>query len=566
MSVVLGFSNTHNGGVALICDGEVRVAIQAERLSRIKRKSLPLNQEKELAKQCVSYCLEVAGLKHADVQSIGLCTPWSVEKISEPDLYDYIGGIPANYKKTFYVPHHLAHMEYIIHFGNNEPGIVLVIDGSGSLEEDRKCFNIKEKRHPDIVDHAHFSGKEVISAYWFDGYESSLIYRFSPSIAPLESYNQFSDGLYQSLGHYWEWASLYCCGSRHDAGKVMGLASFGDSELVKTKDQNILSIDSNGRLQLDYATLKTKYREPNVFGFDLSNSTHHQNVAYEVQFNTEQVILKLLEMLKTKHPTETLYLSGGVALNVVANEKIIRSNLFNNVILNGSVEDNGTAIGAGLAAALDLGQARKTSPVTDYYGKLYTEEEMLEAIRKYDFPHKILPEQKLFRHVAALIAENFVVGWFQGRSEFGPRALGNRSILANPTSPKTKYVLDLYMKCRDRYRPYAPVTTEERVGEYFDIKDTSPVMMRSANVLGNQFPAVTHIDGSARVQTVNKNQNKRLHSLLLELEKCTGYPVVLNTSFNLPGEPIVEAPSDALSCFARGGLDYLCLGNILIWR
>ena len=167
----------------------------------------------------------------------------------------------------------------------------------------------------------------------------------------------------------------------------------------------------------------------------MSNSTHHQNVAYEVQFNTEQVILKLLEMLKTKHPTETLYLSGGVALNVVANEKIIRSNLFNNVILNGSVEDNGTAIGAGLAAALDLGQARKTSPVTDYYGKLYTEEEMLEAIRKYDFPHKILPEQKLFRHVAALIAENFVVGWFQGRSEFGPRALGNRSILANPTSP-----------------------------------------------------------------------------------------------------------------------------------
>ena len=212
-----------------------------------------------------------------------------------------------------------------------------------------------------------------------------MIYRFSPSIAPLESYNQFSDGLYQSLGHYWEWASLYCCGSRHDAGKVMGLASFGDSELVKTKDHNILSIDSNGRLQLDYATLKTKYHEPNVFGFDLSNSTHHQNVAYEVQFNTEQVILKLLEMLKTKHPTETLYLSGGVALNVVANEKIIRSNLFNNVILNGSVEDNGTAIGAGLAAALDLGQARKTSPVTDYYGKLYTEEEMLEAIRNMIF-------------------------------------------------------------------------------------------------------------------------------------------------------------------------------------
>ena len=157
-----------------------------------------------------------------------------------------------------------------------------------------------------------------------------------------------------------------------------------------------------------------------------------------------------------------------------------------------------------------------------------------------------------------------VFGWFQGGSEFDPRALGNRSILANPSSLTTKHVLNHFMKCRDRYRPYTPVVVEEKANQYFDIDTSSPVMMRNVKVLDKRLTAITHFDGTARDQTVNPKDNKNLYLLLLEVEKCTGFPILLNTSFNLPSEPIVESPDDALSSFSKGSLDNLFLGNVLI--
>ena len=562
MSVILGFSNTHNGSVALISDGEVKVAIQAERISRRKRKNLPLGQEKELAQKCVEYCLEGSGLQYQDINAIALSTPWKVKKINNEDLFQYIGGVPQNYAKTFYVPHHFAHMEYIVHYGGLDPGIVLVVDGSGSLESDRELFNIEERYHSKIINHSHFCGKEVISAYWFDGKKSSLIYRFSPSRAPVD--NVDSGSLLQSIGHYWEWASFYCCGSRNEAGKVMGLAAFGDSELL---DKNtILSITDNGKLNLNFQSIKKTYFEPNVFGLDLSNSKHHQNLALKVQLETEAALLKLLGILKEKYPTDNLYLSGGVALNVVANERIKNSNIFKNVILNGSVEDNGTAIGAGLAASIELSSQRKSSPITDYYGVQYNHKEIMEAVKKFNFKYKALSRNEALKLAAELVAQEKIIGWFQGASEFGPRALGNRSILANPISPKTKYMLDHLMKCRDRYRPYAPVVIEESANKYFDIDSSSPVMMRNVKIIDKKLVAISHIDGTARVQTVNENQNKTLYSLLLEVEKRTGFPVLLNTSFNRPGEPIVESPLDALNSFSMGSLDYLFLESVFISR
>jgi len=278
------------------------------------------------------------------------------------------------------------------------------------------------------------------------------------------------------------------------------------------------------------------------------------------------VLLKLLGRLKEKYPTDSLYLSGGVALNVVANERIKNSNLFKNVILNGSVEDNGTAIGAGLAASIKLGNPRKSSPVTDYYGARYEDIEIIKAVKQYGLSYKILSEREKLKFAADVIAEENIIGWYQGVSEFGPRALGNRSILANPASSRTKYMLDHFMKCRDRYRPYAPVVLEESASQYFDIDSSSPVMMRNVKVLDERLVAITHFDGTARVQTVNENQNKVLYSLLLEVEKSTGFPILLNTSFNRPGEPIVESPTDALASFSMGSLDYLFLENVLISR
>jgi carbamoyltransferase len=564
MSIVLGISNAHNGSVALIHDGEVKSAIQAERISRHKRQALYLDQEIKLMQDCVGYCLDAAGFQHSDIEAIGISTHKNVKKINNKDLFNLIGGVPEKYIETFYVPHHFSHMEYIAHYGNLEPGIILVIDGSGSSENDRSLFNMKEEYHPKIIDYTNFAGREVISAYWFDGQKSSLIYRFSPTHLFFDKANQDGGFLYQSIGHYWEWASLYCCGSRDKAGKVMGLAAFGEKD--KINKEEILSISDTGKVNVDYKRLKKNFKEPNIFKLDLSNSKHHQNLALKVQSETEDVILKLLGILKEKYPTDTLYYCGGVALNVVANERIKSSNLFKNVVLNGSVEDNGTAIGAGLAASIQLGYKRKSSVITDYYGRKYSHEEIMEAVAEYNFSHKVLSDKELFEHAADLIKKEKIFGWFQGGSEFGPRALGNRSILANPSSPTTKHILDHYMKCRDRYRPYAPVVIEEKANQYFDINTSSPVMMRNVKVLDKGLVAITHFDETARIQTVNKKDNEILYLLLLEVEKKTGYPILLNTSFNLPGEPIVESPHDALSSFSRGALDNLFLGNVLISR
>ena len=219
-----------------------------------------------------------------------------------------------------------------------------------------------------------------------------------------------------------------------------------------------------------------------------------------------------------------------------------------------------------MAANVKLGSKRKSSKVTDYYGRIYSEKEIIAAITETDFRYQILTKEQVIEYAAELISSNNVLGWFQGKSEFGPRALGNRSILANPTNSETKHILDHYMKSRDRYRPYAPVVVEEEASQYFDLSDASPVMMRNVKVLTDRLPAITHHDGTARVQTVNKTSNKTLHKLLLKMKNTIGYPVLLNTSFNLPGEPIVETPKDALSSFKRGSLDYLFMENIFISR
>ena len=561
---VLGISKGHNGAVALSCDGKVISAVQAERLSRVKRQSVTITDDIAVVSDCVKYCMEQAGITHREIQSVAISTSWDVKHIENNKVFEYLGGTPNDYKGTYYVPHHFAHMEYILHYSSLFKGIVLVVDGSGSKETDRRHFSIPEEISGKCISHVHPMGKETISAYWFDGNRAVLIYRLSPPIAGFEKCNQNSNSLLQSIGHYWRWASNYCCGSHSEAGKVMGLAALGNPKVHA--HLNILSMSAEGLITIDYSRLQDEFQNPNVFGKDLSDNGHYADIAAMVQSDTENILISILTLLKQKFPTDTLYYSGGVALNVVANEKIVRSQLFNQVILNGSVEDNGTAIGAALATSNVLLNKRIAEPVTDYYGRTYVTNEILTVLERFPFAYEFLQNDRLYDSVASLIYDGKVIGWFQGRSEFGPRALGNRSILAHPGYPNMKGVLDLQMKCRDRYRPYAPVVLEEHAGQYFDIDGESPVMMREGKVLTNEFPAITHVDGSARVQTVTEMDNERLYKLIKSFNKLSGFPILLNTSFNLPGEPIVETPSDALNSFSRGALEYLCIGNYLVSR
>ena len=240
--------------------------------------------------------------------------------------------------------------------------------------------------------------------------------------------------------------------------------------------------------------------------------------------------------------------------------------MFKKVILNGSAEDNGTAIGAALAASNVLMRKRVPENVTDYYGRTYADNEIMSAIKRFTFPYEFLEEDELCDKVASLIFNDKVIAWFQGRSEFGPRALGNRSILANPSSPTMKYILDLHMKHRDRYRPYAPAVLQECVSQYFNINGDSPVMMREGEVLGDGFPAITHVDGSARVHTLTNEENEGFYEIFQSLKNISEISVILKSAFNLPGKPIVETPFDGLSSFKESGLGYLCIGNYLLSR
>ncbi|MCG8544297.1 MAG: hypothetical protein MJE12_08830 [Alphaproteobacteria bacterium] len=542
-------------------------AIQAERLTRVKRQGVYLTDDADTVTRCVRYCLEDAGVGYGDLSNVAICTPWQVVAPEASDLSRLIGGALDAKTPIVTVPHHYAHAEYAVHYAPMEPGLVLIVDGSGSYEEDRAKLTVQEAVDPDARLFVAPRGKETVSGYYFDGEQFRLVYRFAhpsgPEAAPAAGILNIR--LLQSIGHLWRWASWYCCGGGNDAGKVMGLAAHG--EVAAHADLDFAETRSDGFLSIRFDLLNKTFKSPNLNGIEISGNQHYADLAAAVQDRTNRMLTDLLGLMKGEHPAEALYYSGGVALNVVANEVITRSKLFRSVHMNGSCEDNGTAIGAALAAHMHVTGERVPEPVTDYYGRTYRDSEIESALDSARCAYRRLPDSEVAGTSARLLAEGGVIGWFQGGSEFGPRALGNRSIIANPTDPHIKYVLDLIVKRRERYRPYAPAVLAERSREFFDIDGMSPVMLREGAVHNPaRLPAITHVDKSARVQTVTREENPRYYDLIKRFGDLTGIPVVLNTSYNLAGEPIVESPEDAVRSFMKSGLRNLVIGNYLVDR
>jgi carbamoyltransferase len=285
------------------------------------------------------------------------------------------------------------------------------------------------------------------------------------------------------------------------------------------------------------------------------------DIAAHVQDRTNATLLDLCRFLRGRYEAPHLCYSGGVALNGLANEHVIGAGLFEDVFQNGSCEDNGTAIGAALAVHHALTGGRVAEPVTDYYGRPYSEAKAEAAFARYHVPMETLDREGLLARAAESIAAGRVIGWHQGRGEFGPRALGNRSILADAGNGAIKAVLDTKVKRREPYRPYAPAVPLDVAGEYFDLAGASPVMIRVGYARDDRLPAVTHVDGTSRVQTVTREGNALFHDLLWAVGRETGIPVVLNTSFNMAGEPIVETPEDAIRTFLHSGMDELYIGR-----
>ena len=383
-------------------------------------------------------------------------------------------------------------------------------------------------------------GKESISAYSYSGGKLRLLYRFSggPIVSPHQSIRHIN-----SLGHLWRWAAQYCHGSQNEAGKVMGLAPYGDP----LKHDGIpYLLFQDGLVNVDFAILNREFGTPNHEGRDITGSSHYADLAAGIQHRTNKFLVGLIKWLRRRYDFERVCYSGGIALNGITNEEIIRQCSVG-LTMGASCEDNGTAIGCALAAYYDItGRPREPEDrPTDYYGRMYSRREIeceIDDLRQAGMTVVQYDEGTLTQTAASLLDSGAVVAWFQGKSEFGPRALGNRSILADPRRADMKDILNSNVKFREAYRPYAPAVLEEYADSWFDMGGiSSPFMLRVCPVKGSVLPAITHVDGSARVQTVCRKTNFRFYGLIKEFESLTGVPVLLNTSFNVAGEPIVES-------------------------
>ncbi len=423
-------------------------------------------------------------------------------------------------------------------------------------------------------------------------------------------------GFPHSLGLLYTAFTAYC-GFKVNSGeyKLMGLAPYGNPEAAQTKkfetaiEAELIDIRPDGSYALnmdyfDFATGLRMYNEAawrNLFGIPprVAESEDvgqpYMNMALAIQHVTEKVVLLLAKTARALTGCENLCLAGGVALNCVANGKLLESGLFKNIWIQPASGDAGGALGAALAWwHIGMGKARRPLPNDamqgSYLGPQYSQKEIEKVLRRFGAPYHLqATEQELVDTVADLLDEGKVVGWFQGRMEYGPRALGNRSILGDARNPEMQKKLNLKIKYREGFRPFAPSVREENAAEYFSLDVVSPYMLLVRPVkdeLRNELPgdyaelpiwdrlywqrsnlpAITHIDFSARIQTVSKNTNPRYWALLEACQARHGCGVIVNTSFNVRGEPIVCSPEDAYVCFMRTEMDCLALGDIVLYK
>jgi len=291
------------------------------------------------------------------------------------------------------------------------------------------------------------------------------------------------------------------------------------------------------------------------------------DIAASIQKITEEVMLKMANYVYSQTGMKNLCMAGGVALNCVANGRLLRESPFENIYIQPAAGDAGGAVGVAFYIYNTvLKHPRRYVMQNAYLGTEYTAEEIRQVLEQFSAPYTELEREELVQRVAHHLAEGKIIGWFQGRMEFGPRALGARSILADPRRAEMKDVINAKVKHREAFRPFAPTVLEEKVSEYFKFNGKSPFMLLVAETKDGfkRIPAVTHVDGTARLQTISREDNPLYYDLISAFERLTGVPVLLNTSFNVRGEPIVCSPEDAYRCFMRTGLDYLAIGPFLL--
>ena len=586
---ILGISAFyHDSAAALVTDGAITAAAQEERFSRKKH-------DARFPRHAVEYCLKEAGIgldavDHVvfydkpflkferlletylafaprGLQSFSMAIPvWLREKLFQKSLLKReLKRFAPEYdweKRLLFAEHHQSHAASAFFASPFREAVVLTMDGVGEWATTSVGFG---------------SGNHL---------EMRREIHFPHSIGLLYSAFTYYTGFKVNSGEY----------------KVMGLAPYGEPKYAKLILDRLVDLKADGsfRLNLEYFDYCTGLRMTNkafdeVFGgpprkADELLVQRHMDLAASIQAVTDEIVLRLTRSLAAETGAENLCLAGGVALNCVANGKVVRDGSFKRIWVQPAAGDAGGALGAALCAYhLFRGQPRELNGALDlmrgsYLGPAFGQDDIERRLKAAGAHFETVSDQRLIEQTADALAAGNAVGWFQGRMEFGPRALGARSVLGDPRSPTMQSVLNLKVKYRESFRPFAPSVLREDVSDWFEMDRDSPYMLLVADVLKqhrremtaeekalfgiqklnvprSSIPAVTHVDYSARIQTVHEETNPRYHALISAFKARTGCPVLVNTSFNVRGEPIVCTPEDAFGCFMGTEIEVLVVGN-----
>lgn len=548
--ISLGFNIGHDRGAAIVKDGLLIGAIAQERIDRKKHSS-----SFHIPFMAIDYLLKYLDIKFEEIDIVGI----SSTAINANNLIElYKKELESYYKteniKMIPVSHHQSHAFSTCFTSNFNEAIVLVADGGGEiigdLEESESIFEFKhnnlcckEQRLQSQFVHALSRPHNFLYSFMNSRF-------FNEKISIGKKYEQLT----RLIGFGWG-----------EEGKTMGLASYGECKYRKkcTPLENI-NFDLNFVDLIDLIEKDYKNSEKSFFQFIADNKA---NIACSIQQYAEDQIIELIRYIMHKYHPKNLCLAGGLFLNCPINHRILET--FDDIRIHicPASGDDGQAIGNAFAAYNKIGQINNTSEVLPYLGVSYSSSEILEVIKKKGQKYIYFSDDDLAEYIAKSIYNNKIVGFFHGRSEIGPRALCHRSILANPCWEGMKDYLNEKVKHREPFRPFAPVVTSNEQFDIFDLKQDSPYMLLAAQVnekFNNTIPSVTHIDGSARVQSVSSKKDPLVFKILKEFEKLSGVPVILNTSFNDNGEPIVESPEDAINTFLKTNIDILILENYVI--
>ncbi len=555
----------HDSAAALLQDGHVIAAVEEERFSRKKF-------DDDFPKMAIEWCLQEAKISPSEIDSVAFYDKPILKferlldnyiAVAPRGLYSFVNTIPKWLHKRLWIKndimksldgfkgeivfpeHHLSHASYSFFTSPFDESAILTTDGVGEwsttsigIGSDNSVKLLQDIRWP------HSLGLFYSAFTYFLGF-------------------QVNEGEY----------------------KLMGLSSYGKPKYYDLILENLIDVKKDGSIHLNmdyfaftYDKVMTNQKFSELFGIKRRNEDAemkqiHFDIGASVQKVLEDVLLRMVEYLYQKTKSKNLCLGGGVALNGVANYRILKESSFDNIHIPPSPGDAGSAVGAAqyLYYSHHKQNRKMESDTTKriienvYVGPSFSSDEIRKFLDGKNLKYEIFNDNELVKHCAKLIMEGNVVGWYQGKMEWGPRALGNRSILADPRQKEMKNILNEKIKHRESFRPFAPSILEEYTSEYFDMDIPSPYMLMVSPVKKpEKIPAVTHVDGTGRLQTVSKNSNPLYYKLINEFYNLTGIPIIINTSMNVKGEPIVNTPEQAYNMLTKTDMDCVFLGNFMV--